>query len=265
MSKTTPLCAPVPPCEIIFPAIFFLLSLILSSPADDVHLRCGRVLSGQIAAESQTEYRLVTAPPESAVHRIPRDAVKYVLYDTPQKAERALDLPAARRLCRDQSIATVHVITTQAMGPTILKLASNAQESVWIAAYFLSGSEAAPIGDFYRILREKAAAGVDVRIVVEFSNATAPSIKRSSRNFATQLARSGIKIHLLQGQRAQHKKLLIVDGEKVLLGSSNLTLAGTTGSNEMNVLIEHPAFLRAAIADFQQLEKRATPIEKVKD
>lgn len=90
-------------------------------------------------------------------------------------------------------------------------------------------------------------------------------MRRANANFADELAQDGIQTLLWSGtNKALHKKLVIVDGRLLLLGSSNLSLSGTYGSIEMNVLTEAPHLVQPAIADFQRLraqlqQREATP------
>mgnify|MGYP003589187515 CR=1 FL=1 len=60
-----------------------------------------------------------------------------------------------------------------------------------------------------------------------------------------------------------HKKLLLVDRDKVLLGSSNLTGAGVDVSDEFNVQIEFEPFARQAEGDIKRLAQQAQPIEQL--
>ena len=60
-----------------------------------------------------------------------------------------------------------------------------------------------------------------------------------------------------------HKKRLLVDRDRVLLGSSNLTGAGVDISDEFNVMIASEPFAREVESDFERLAQRAQPIEKL--
>jgi hypothetical protein len=102
-----------------------------------------------------------------------------------------------------------------------------------------------------------ALAGVDVVILAENSTASPPTIRRVNVNFAAALAQDGVQTLLWSGtNKALHKKLVIVDGRLLLLGSSNLSLSGTYGSIEMNILTEDPRIVQPAIADFQRLRSQ---------
>ena len=91
-------------------------------------------------------------------------------------------------------------------------------------------------------------------ILAENSTASPPAMRRANANFAAELAQDGIQALLWSGtNKALHKKLVIVDGRVLLLGSSNISLSGTYGSIEMNMLTVAPHLVQSAIADFQSL------------
>jgi phosphatidylserine/phosphatidylglycerophosphate/cardiolipin synthase-like enzyme len=242
-----------------------LLCLLLCASAagapDRVYLRDGRTLEGQVLGERSGVYRVLAG----AHLQIPKHAVKFVLYGTRARADQYLGLSRAARLGKDDDRAAVTILPTEAFGRALVPAVSAATQSIWIAAYYLSGSRVSPIKDFYEILQQKARAGLDVVIVAEYGQATPPSVKYATRNFGHQLASSGVKFMLLGDRKAQHKKLLIVDERLVFLGSSNLTLAGTRFSNEMNIRVDSPAFVRQVVYDFRRLKDRAVPLEKWKE
>ena len=60
-----------------------------------------------------------------------------------------------------------------------------------------------------------------------------------------------------------HKKRLLVDRDRVLLGSSNLTGAGVDISDEFNVMIASEPFARKAEADYERLAQQTQPIDKL--
>ena len=60
-----------------------------------------------------------------------------------------------------------------------------------------------------------------------------------------------------------HKKVILVDRDKVLLGSANLTGVGVSYSDEFSVWIESEPFARQVETDFKRLRQRSKPIEKL--
>lgn len=248
----------------------FLLGPIIgqAQPAapDLIRLRDGRELSGRIIQNTSAGYVLIPADAPTQIRRIPREATAFVFYADPAQAAKILGLDsAARNLAKVPVPAKVRLLAAGPFGQALLEAARSATHSIWISAYYFSDSRGAPINDFYATLREKAAAGVEVVILAENSNASPPAMRRANANFAAQLAQDGIQALLWSGSnKALHKKLVIVDGRLLLLGSSNLSLSGTYGSIEMNILTEAPHLVQSAVADFQRLraqihQREATP------
>jgi phosphatidylserine/phosphatidylglycerophosphate/cardiolipin synthase-like enzyme len=247
------------------PDLLVWLALSLSTAfaaTDQVVLRDGRMLEGRILREQQDGYLFLPRDSATAQEQIPKHAVRFVLYGDPAQAARALGLdhpPAA-----DSATATATIMPAEAFGEALGPLAQSATQSVWVAAYYISGYITGPIEEFYNTIRAKARSGVDVVLICEFSSGTRPAQRNATLNYAAELDRDGVTVLFIQGNKTMHKKMIIVDGKTVLLGSSNLTVAGTTGSNEMNVWIESPAFARRAAADFARLRAMAIPASELK-
>lgn len=249
---------------------FLLLAPVIgyaqAAPFDLIRLRDGRELSGRIIQNTSAGYVLIPADEPSQIQRIPREATAFVLYADQVLAAKILGLdPAVRNLCKDSAPAEVRLLAAGPFGQALLEAARSATNSIWISAYYFSDSRAAPIKDFYATLREKAAAGVEVVILAENSNTSPPAMRRANANFASELSGDGIHALLWSGSnKALHKKLVIMDGRLLLLGSSNLSLSGTHGSIEMNLLTQAPHLVQPAIENFQRLrtqiqQREATP------
>ena len=253
----------------IFLALLLLAPAIVqaqSMSSDLIRLRDGRELTGRIIQNTSAGYALVPADAPTRIHRIPREATAFVLYGDQAQAAKILGLDsAACKLAKAPIPADVRLLAAGTFGQALLEATRSATNSIWISAYYFSDSRGSPIKDFYAALREKAAAGVEVVIIAENSNASPPSMRRANANFATELSRDGIHTLLWSGtNKALHKKLVIVDGRLLLLGSSNLSLSGTYGSIEMNILTDAPHLVQPAIADYQRLrtqiqQREATP------
>ncbi|MBU1693741.1 MAG: phospholipase D family protein [Verrucomicrobia bacterium] len=257
--------------------LIFALALRLSSVSfgidaaqsglDTIVMRDGRLILGQVVREQAGGYSLHTAPTATApatAQLIPKQQVKFVLYADPRKADSILGIARDRRLAESRTPTVVTVLPTHAFARAIFESAQAAQTSIWITAYYISGGRAPSIKGFYDILRQKAREGVDVVIVSEFGPGTSAFIRNEVMNFAHDLMRDGIQVLFIQEHRVLHKKLIIVDGQKVILGSSNLTTAGTSSSSEMNVEVSDPVFVDSAVEDFHRIRKRARPAEELK-
>ncbi len=245
------------------PLSFCMLLLCTFSSADTLHLRNGEQLDGRVLGERDGVYT-VQENGSPRVQRISKKAVKFVLYDDPRQAEQRLALDHAAKLGRNPSLASVDVLPAEAFGSAIIDAVREAEESIWITIYLLSRSKSGTIKEFYDLLSEKAHTGVEVVIICEFSSATSPAIRNATLNRVQELANEGITVLFIQEYKSMHKKMIVVDGRIVLLGSSNLSLAGTRSSNEMNVRVRSEFFAQSAISDFKRLRERAKPARELK-
>ena len=247
-----------------FSAILFLVVSTAMAAPDRVYLRDGRELEGLILGEQREQYTFRANSSGAAPQRIPKDAVKFVLYGDHAKAAQVLGLKQDSQMGPNASAASATILPTEAFGQALTPTVQAATQSIWIAACYISGNITGPIQEFYDTIREKARAGLDVVLVCEFSAGTQPAIRHATLNYADTLSQSGVTVLFIQEYKTMHKKMIIVDGKTVLLGSSNLTVAGTVGSDEMNVRVDSPDFARRAAADFARLREKAIPASELK-
>ena len=83
-------------------------------------------------------------------------------------------------------------------------------------------------------------------------------------NFASTLATGNVQVRFMQAYKVMHKKLVVVDGETVWLGSANLTTAGLSISSEANVRIQDTTVAGAAEQDVRSLFEQAKPLSELK-
>lgn len=234
------------------------------APPDLLYMRDGQTLSGNIVGETPDAYRtLLPAFPSPLLTNVSVKAVRYVVYGTPAKARASLRLDETARALGANDPAKIEFLPTDAFGEAIAVAVEAARERVWILAYYISGGSHPAIQRFYEGLRGKARSGMDVRVISEFGKGTPMPIRNGTLNFAHTLQDDGVAVRFIQEYRVMHKKLLLVDRDKVLLGSSNLTGAGVDGSDEFNVLIASEPFARQAEADIKRLAQQAQLIEKL--
>ncbi len=131
--------------------------------------------------------------PRGTMQNIPKAAVRYVLYDDPTLVDRALGIRSTlRHVEGDPSF--VRLLPTRPFGQAILDAVQNAHTSIWVSAYYISGSSTSPIKDFYAALAEKAQQGLDVVVVSENGPGTSARVREATYNFARELEQSGIRV-----------------------------------------------------------------------
>lgn len=238
--------------------IFAILALLLlfvreaCASFDQISLRDGQTLNGKLLSEQRNEYLFQPNTPGATVRRIPKQAVRFVIYSDPARANQALGISRARRLT-ESGLSVAGILPAKPFGQAILGAVKGAQTSIWITAYFISGSRTSPIRDFYETLQRKAQEGVEVIVISEFGPGTSAHVRNTTFNFARELGRAGIQVRFMRERRVLYKKLIIVDGKAVFLGSANLTMSGTLRNNEINVRIVDPSFARRATEDFRRM------------
>ena len=235
-----------------------------SQPGESVadFMRDGRTLSGNIVGETAEAYRtLIDDYPSPRLTNVAVKAVRYVAYGSTGKARTALRLDETARALGANDLAKIRFLPTESFGEAIAVAAAAARERIWIMAYYVSGGSHETIQGFYNTVRSKAKAGMDVCVISEFGKGTPMPIRNATMNFAHTLLSDGVVVRFVQEYRVMHKKVVLIDNDKVLLGSANLTGVGVNYSDEFSAMIDSSPFADGVEADFKRLNQKAQPIE----
>jgi cardiolipin synthase len=113
-------------------------------------------------------------------------------------------------------------------------LMREAKREVQVAAYRVTTSAS----DFLRLLNARLDAGVRVFLVVNRLDAQDGPIQASLRDLAKRYAHFELYDFRPKGDREDlHAKVIIVDRERALLGSANLTGRGLVANHELGVVL----------------------------
>jgi len=95
--------------------------------------------------------------------------------------------------------------------------------------------------------------GVKVEVILEQGKSTD---RTSQRNLLTGkiLAREGVDVTFDSPTLTTHAKLLIIDGETVIMGSTNWTYSALTKNHEVSVLIRSPEMAKALTGYFDRVK-----------
>lgn len=238
------------------------LALILSSgivwaQEDRVVLRSGETVHGRLLAETPMGWQVAST---NGLRTMPPNAILLLHFADPVRAAKYYGLSPSG----SADLEEVVLLPTEAFGADLVDGLQSAQRSIHILAYNIGGWTTSPIADVFRILKEKAAAGVEVVLVLEFGSGTDKRLASMVMNFAEYLKSSGIQVLYLQEYKVQHKKIVVVDGATVWVGSANLTAAAMTGNDEMSARTQASNVVLAAVADFESMRKCAKPAEELK-
>jgi len=116
--------------------------------------------------------------------------------------------------------------------PVVHDALSKAKGSIHVVAYELKYYPAFPGSSENVLIEDLAAArarGVDVRILVDDG-----SVNNSAVDY---LRAHGVAVKYDSGNATTHAKLVIIDGETVIVGSTNFTYYGLEKNNEVDVLV----------------------------
>jgi phosphatidylserine/phosphatidylglycerophosphate/cardiolipin synthase-like enzyme len=132
--------------------------------------------------------------------------------------------------------------TEQAITAAIL----DASKRVWIVGYYFTS---APIA---RALHEAHARGVDVRVVLDRSQAT------SRYSSATYFYNQRVPVSINSRYPILHHKFLVIDADTVGFGSMNFTRSGAQKNAEnFNLFRRWPKLAETYASEYQRLEKEA--------
>ncbi|HEU5171190.1 MAG TPA: phospholipase D-like domain-containing protein [Gemmatimonadales bacterium] len=125
-----------------------------------------------------------------------------------------------------------------------------ARERLWISnSYFVPGSR------LHDAIKERARAGVDVRILVPGPRTDAKPVRLAGRSHYEELLGAGVRIFEFE-PAMMHAKAVVADGRWTLVGSANMDRRSVK-LNEENVLgVSDPEFAaqveRGLLADFER-------------
>jgi cardiolipin synthase len=132
-----------------------------------------------------------------------------------------------------------------------------ARERLWITTpYFV------PDKHTREVVKRRARAGVDVRILMPNEHTDAWPIRRASHSYYSELLNSGVRIYEYQ-PTMMHTKGVVVDGAWSVVGSANMDIRSKE-LNEENVLgIRDPGFARQLEQTFLADLENAREIDRV--
>jgi cardiolipin synthase len=113
----------------------------------------------------------------------------------------------------------------------LAELLDSATDLVQIAMYRMD-----PRGNFFELLGRTAARGVRVTVIVNHAEG-----QTAARDLLCELVRTSPNFRALSFQRdggIMHAKVVIVDRQRMAIGSANIGFGGLHGNYELGVLVE---------------------------
>jgi cardiolipin synthase len=121
-------------------------------------------------------------------------------------------------------------------GAFLLNIASASEEILIATPYFVPGLR------MIRSLLRAARRGVKVRLLLP-ARSDLPLVRLLGRSYYGALLREGIEIREL-GRQILHAKVMLIDGERTIIGSANLDQRSFHRNHELNGIIDDVTFGR---------------------
>lgn len=222
---------------------------------DVVYLRDGTARRGSILQESETGY-VLSATGRS--ENIPKNRVRFAIYGSEERVAERLGIAELKaRYAPEAAPADVEVLTAPDFAAALKAAIAGAKRSVYLTTYTLGAEETGAAREIFDLLLQKGREKKSVVLLAPVGLRTHAAVRARSLNLGKELEDQGLSIRFLETDKLQHKKLVIIDNQVVFIGSSNLTSAGLSENQEMNLVVRDPAFVAAARKDFDSLRRRS--------
>lgn len=136
-------------------------------------------------------------------------------------------------------------------------LIGEARERVWISNSYFVPSEA-----LRDLLLERAAAKVDVQVVVPGDQHDMPIVQAAQRSLYARLTEGGVRLWEYQPSM-MHSKTMVVDGRYAVIGSINLDPMSLRQSRECALLVDDPQIAAELAGDFTIDQARSMEIREM--
>jgi cardiolipin synthase len=127
-----------------------------------------------------------------------------------------------------------HQIRSAIRGAFLVSIASASAEILIATPYFVPGPR------MMRSLMRAAQRGVRVRLLLP-ERSDVPLVRLLGRSYYGALLRKGVEIYEL-GREILHTKVMLIDGERTVVGSANLDQRSFHRNFELNLIIDDTAF-----------------------
>ena len=144
---------------------------------------------------------------------------------------------------------------------TINRIIGAAERSIYIATFKLELTHTfrgRKVRQFFRLLEEKKAAGVDIKILVN-TRGGGKHIPRTNLYAINHLKNHKIQVRIPPRDRICHAKIIIVDDKVLVIGSHNLSTKSCHNNIEASIVTPVPAMIGSAIRHYLTIWNRSKP------
>ena len=163
-------------------------------------------------------------------------------------------------LCTPRSLAMpaedVQLITDTQYVRTAQKMIGESKKSIYVIMFemaFYDKYPNTPSNSLIRELIEAKKRGVKVEVILEVREGEDRTTKRNRRT-GKILSQAGIEIIYDSFSKTTHAKVMVVDGQFTLVGSTNWTYEALTNNHEVSVLIRSKEAAKETIDYFNKVK-----------
>ena len=177
----------------------------------------------------------------------------------------AISLFASNSLAQESEVK--HIPSSQYFETTLNEI-NQAKESIQVFMYLISVFPDQPESQANQLIQALIKAkerGVDVRVTLDqninFQDETnEQAIYQNKNQQAFEfLKRNGIEVYFDEADTYTHAKVIVIDNETVILGSTNWSKAALTKNHEANTLIRSKEFAQSLLKDMATIKLQETP------
>jgi phosphatidylserine/phosphatidylglycerophosphate/cardiolipin synthase-like enzyme len=145
--------------------------------------------------------------------------------------------------------------------PQAITLIDSSKRRIDIATFkaeITSKPRGARLRQFFEALYKRRAAGVDVNFILNW-NTQRRAVPRTNQFVIHELNAYKINVRILPQNRCCHAKVIIVDQDKAIVGSHNLSAQSCRANFEISYLITEPVALARLQAIYNQVLRESKP------
>ncbi len=162
----------------------------------------------------------------------------------------------------ERSLETkVEPILNREYFPCAKRLISEARKDIKVIMFEMRFYQKYPDSPSNQLIKGLISAchrNVEVEVILEQSEGYLEDNSHANQEVGLLLARSGVKVYLDAPKEITHSKLLIIDGKKILLGSTNWAYYSRDKNNEVKLLIGAEKVASIFIDYFERLKRKST-------
>jgi phosphatidylserine/phosphatidylglycerophosphate/cardiolipin synthase-like enzyme len=147
------------------------------------------------------------------------------------------------------------LVMDNAFLPVAQAIVAGAKKEICISSFKLEISDkprGRDLKNFFESIIEKQRQGVKVKVLFNWHD-DRRSVAKTNYSASLFLKNAGIDIRYIKNNRCCHAKLLMIDKEKILLGSHNLSIRSTQNNFEASYLIPDPETVAEVSAIFERI------------